>query len=353
MQANLLRAGVFTVAVMAAVIACNSKASDQGQKAQATSAPAGLPVDVKVVEESPIEQKEVVSGSIVPNRVVDIAAELPRKLVAVHFKDGAFVKQGEILYRLDDADIKARMRQLQAELNLALINEQRLDALLKTESVRREEYDIAYAKLQSLQAAKELLQVELNKTWIRAPFSGVIGISKVFPGSYITPGTPLVVLQEQHVLKVQFSVSEKYLPVIKPGSRIFFTTAFNDDRITATIISAEASVDVQSRSILVQALFTNTAGKIKPGMSAKVFFNTSANHTKGMMIPTEALIPGGNGYSVFVVKNGVAAIRPVTVANRNEKEAMINTGLSSGDTVIVSNILRTGDGTPVSIVSSN
>lgn len=353
MQASLFKAGVFTVAITAAVIACNSKASDKGQKPQAASAPAGLPVDVKVVGESSIDQNEVVAGSIVPNRTIEIAAELPRKLVAVHFKDGAFVRQGELLYQLDDADIKARIRQLQADLNLALINEQRLAALLKTESVRREEYDIAYAKLQSLQAAKEVLQVELGKTMIRAPFSGVIGISKVFAGSYIIPGTSLVGLQEQHVLKVQFSISEKYFPVLKPGTKVFFTTALNNDKITATIVSAEAFVDAQSRAILVQALVSNSTGKLKPGMSAKVFFNTSTSHAKGMMIPTEALIPGGNGYSVFVVKNGVAAIRPVTVANRNEKEAMVNTGLSAGDTVIVSNILRTSDGTPVSIVSSN
>jgi membrane fusion protein, multidrug efflux system len=351
MQANFLKAGFFTVVMAAAVIACNSKASDKEQKPQA--APAGLPVDVKVVEESFVDQSEVVAGSIVPNRTVEIAAELPRKLIAVHFKDGAFVREGAMLYKLDDADIKAKIKQLQADLNLAHINEQRLAALLKTESVRREEYDAAYAKLQSLEAAKELLQVELSKTVVRAPFSGIIGISKVFEGSYVVPGAPLVSLQEQHVLKVQFSISEKYLPILKPGARIYFTTTLGSDKITATILSAEASVDAQSRAILVQALFSNTGGKLKPGMSAKVFFNTSSNYAKGMMVPTEALMPGGKGYSVFVVKNGVAAARPVTVSSRNEKEAMINSGITAGDTVIISNILRTTDGTPVTIVSSN
>ncbi len=86
-------------------------------------------------------------------------------------------------------------------------------------------------------------------------------------------------------------------------------------------------------------------------MSAKVYFNTSADNEKGIMIPTEALIPGENGYSVFVVKNGLAKITPVTLNNRNEHEAQIGSGINNGDTVMVSNLLRAADGVPVTIVS--
>jgi membrane fusion protein (multidrug efflux system) len=224
--------------------------------------------------------------------------------------------------------------------------------LLKTETVRQEEYDIASAKLQSLQAAQNILYVELSKTSIRAPFPGIIGISKAFAGSLVSPGMPLVSLQEQAILKIQFTVSEKYLPLVKTGNKIQFNTELNDEKSDATVVSTEASVDMQSRNITVQATLVNTGNKLKAGMSAKIYFKSSGEDAKGIFVPTEALIPGGNGYSVFLVKNGAAKITPVTIANRNDKEAQISNGINNGDTVMISNILRAGDGMPVSIVSN-
>ena len=331
---------------------CSSKANDNKKKSSTATKPApNLPVDVRVVTESNMQQIETIAGSLLPNRTVDIMSELSKKITAVNFKDGAFVGAGQVLYKVDDADIRAKLRQLQAELNLASISEKRLRELLKTETVRQEEYDIASAKLQSLQAGKEILQVELSKTNIRAPFSGTTGISKVFAGTLVSPGLALVSLQEQAYLKIQFSVSEKYLPMIKAGTKIQFSTELSDQKLTATVVSTEASVDMQSRNIIVQAAVANIGNKLKAGMSAKIYFNTSNGHGNSINVPTEALIPGEAGYSVFVVKNGVAKITLVTISNRDESYAWISKGLNIGDTVMTTNLLRSADGTPVNIVS--
>lgn len=315
-------------------------------------APPKLPVDVTVVKSTNLNQLEVIAGSILPNRTVEIMSELPKKITAVSFKDGSYVKQGQVLYKLDDADVRARLRQLEAELNLAKINEHRLNELLKTETVRQEEYDIALAKLQSLQAAKDILEVELSKTFIRAPFSGIASITRVYTGALVSPGMPLVSLQEQGTLKVQFSVSEKHLPVVQTGSKIQFSTELSDEKLTATVVSTDASIDLQSRNIIVQAIAVGNNGKLKPGMSAKVYFNTSGQNARGISIPTESLIPGGSGYNVFVIKNSAAKLTPVTISNRNEKEAIISSGLNNGDTVMTSNILRAADGVPVTVVTN-
>jgi membrane fusion protein (multidrug efflux system) len=101
----------------------------------------------------------------------------------------------------------------------------------------------------------------------------------------------------------------------------------------------------------LQAVAPNYSKLFKPGMSAKVMFNTAPG-TKGITVPTEALIPNGNGYSVFVVKNGAAAITPVVISNRNESEAIITKGLNDGDSVMISNILRASDGIRVQVVTS-
>ncbi|MEJ8843682.1 efflux RND transporter periplasmic adaptor subunit [Lacibacter sp. H375] len=351
MQVNFLKSISMVLFIAISAIACSSKASGDKQTNKTAAIVPALPVDVKIVAAANIDQSEVVAGSIVANRVVDITGELPKKISMVLFKDGSFVEAGQALYKLQDSDIKARIRQLDAEMNLAVINEKRLSELLRTESVRREEYDVALARLQSLQAQKELLEVELSKTVIKAPFSGLIGISKVFTGSFVTPGVPLVSLVEQQVMKIQFSVSEKYISVVKPGSKIYFTTELNSQMATAVVVSTEASLDAQSRNIIVQAQFSNAGNKYKPGMSARVSFSTSGKNEKSIMLPTEALIPGGNGYSVFVVRNGVAKLIPVVIGNRNESEAVIKSGLQPGDSVMISNTLRAADGTPVAVVS--
>jgi membrane fusion protein, multidrug efflux system len=340
----LLIAGISMIA-----LACSTQAADN--KAESPAPSNKLPVDVKIVKYTSLIQEEGVAGSILSNREVEITSELPKKVQAVHFTDGSYVTAGQKLYSLEHGDIRAKLKQAEAELALARLSESRLSTLLKNESVRQEEYDVAVTKLQSLEAAKEQLEVELSKTTIVAPFSGIVGISKVQIGSHVSPGMPLVKLQEQNKLKVQFTVSEKYLGSLKKGKSIFFTVSGSENRIPAVISASESGLDAQSRAITVHAITANQTGSLKPGMSASVYFSTSPENAKGLSLPTEALIPGGNGYSVFVVKSGVAKMSPVTVGNRSEADALITSGLNDGDTVMISNILRSGDGTPVQIVS--
>ncbi|HEX5652325.1 MAG TPA: efflux RND transporter periplasmic adaptor subunit [Chitinophagaceae bacterium] len=349
MQTNifqLLIAGLLTIGLSA----CSSQAAEKKNSASTTVQ--ALPVDIVVAKEVSLQQSETVAGSLVPNRTVDIMSELPKKISSVLFRDGSYVSQGQVLYKLDDADIRARIRQLQADLNLARINETRFGELLKTETVRQEEYDVASTKLQSLKAAQDILHTELSKTFIRAPFSGLIGITKAYTGTLVAPGMPLVTLQEQGTLKVQFTVPEKYLSQVTIGTKIQFSTELTSEKMEAIVVSSEAAVDMLSRNITVQASTANPGNKLKAGMSARVYFNTRAENEKGIMIPTEALIPGGSGYTVFLVKNGKAKITAVTVSNRNEKEALVSSGINNGDTVMISNILRAADGMPVMMAVS-
>ncbi|HEV7329465.1 MAG TPA: efflux RND transporter periplasmic adaptor subunit [Flavisolibacter sp.] len=328
--------------------ACSTQAADKPQTNN-TETPK-LPVDVHVVSLTALNNSETIAGSLMPNLEVEIMSEVTKKVVSVAYTDGSFVSKGQLLYKLDDADILAKIRQLHAELQLARINEKRFAALLKTETVRQEEYDAALAKRQTLEASAQYLQAELSKTYIRAPFSGKIGISKVQRGALVSPGVPLVTLQDNRRIKVQFNVSEKYLPLVQTGRRIFFSTELTDS-IAATVMATEPGVDPASRNITVQAVADNAKGKLKAGMSARIYFSTTTENARSIILPTHSLIPSGNGYSVFVVKNGMAKMTPVTIGDRNEEEATILTGLASGDTVMVSNILRAMDGTPVQIVN--
>ncbi|RZJ89002.1 MAG: efflux RND transporter periplasmic adaptor subunit [Chryseobacterium sp.] len=352
-NSTILRLGVLIPLLGILLIACENKPEKSSGEKPATNTDASkLPVDIIVAQEQLLNHEEAVVGTMMSYREVSIVSEIPQKITKVAFKDGGYVSQGAVLYILNDADIKSRLKQVGAELELAELNKERMSNLLKTETVRQQEYDEAFMRFRSLVAQQDLLRVELAKTVIRAPFSGKIGISKVHLGAYVTPGAVLVMLQDQSNIKINFSVPEKYLPLIQTGNKVRFTSELSGEEYLATINATEPGLDDKGRSLQVQALANNTGGQFRPGLSAKVYFSATDKGAKGILVPTEALAPGTKGYTVFIIKNGVAKPAEVTISKRTETDAVITSGIATGDSIIVSNMLRLGDGTPVKAVVS-
>ncbi|MBZ4192634.1 efflux RND transporter periplasmic adaptor subunit [Niabella beijingensis] len=352
----MLRRFIYPSMLLPAVLiillgACDNRPAPKKQAGKAEASPA-LPVDITVAREADLSQQEVITGTTLPFREVIVRSEVAQRVLQVGFHDGAFVSRGQLLYKLNDADLQARLLQLAVELKMAKLDELRLAELRKTEAVRQQEYDEVATRLSVLEAQRELLRAELSKTLITAPFAGKIGISKMVAGAYVTPNTELVSLQDQHQIKINFSVPERYLPLIKKGNAVEFLTELAPERYPATIIATEPGVDAGSRSILVQAVAANPGNKLRSGLSAKIFFSTISAGTKGIMVPTEALLPGGEGYTVYLLKGGTARMTPVMIGNRSESHAVITSGLQHGDSVIVSNTLRLNDGAPVQVATS-
>jgi membrane fusion protein, multidrug efflux system len=347
---NMKRIKDYLLAIAASLViaGCASEAAENNAPA---TGPQKLPVDVMVATARPLIQEEILPGSLLPNREVTIMSEVSRKVETIAFRDGTLVRQGQLLYRLDNKDITAKLKQTEAELSLAKLNERRLAELLAGEAVRQEEYDVAKTRLESLEASKEILLADLDKTSIYAPFSGFIGISKVQSGALVSPGVPLVTIQEQGTIKVQFTIPEKHFQLITSGKQIFFSVSGKKEKFAARIIGTEPGIDPQSRTIVVHAITSNHDTRLTPGMSAQVYFPTAPEGTSAITIPTEALIPGEGGYNVFAVKSGKAKMTPVQISNRDESHALITSGIANGDTIMISNILRSGEGTPVQIVT--
>ena len=320
-------------------------------EAQATQTASKLPVDVIVATSENLSQEEVISGTIEPRQQVSIVGEIAQKVVRIAFEDGQTVSKGQLLYKLNDSELRAKLNELQAMLNLAKIDLQRYKNLLASETIRQQEYDEALAKYHTYLAKVEGIKFELSKTEIRAPFSGRVGISKIDVGAYVTPGAELVNLQDQSAVTLSFSVPERYVALAQKNNKIYFTTELSSERYSATIVASDAGVDNQNRSLTVQAFATNRKQILKGGMSAKIFFGVVEEGTKGISIPSQALIPGENGYSVFVNQNGIAKMVPVKIGNRTENSATIISGIDDGDHIITSNIMKLMDGTPVEEVN--
>jgi membrane fusion protein (multidrug efflux system) len=323
---------------------------ETNQAAVAAPAPR-VPVDAYAVKASTIEDELQTTGTIGATQEVDLVSEVARKVTGIYAREGGYVPQGTLLFKLDDADLQARRKKLTLQEKLALLDEKRFRELLATESVNQQEYDQVLTNLKVLQAEIGIVDVDLAKTRIRAPFAGKIGLNRVDVGAYVTPSTVLSSLEDVRRVEINFTVPEKYASEVKPGQTIRFTTENSSLPFRGKIVATEPRTDLSTRSLLVKAVSDNPDGKLVPGSSAKVQFSLRKTED-GILVPSEALIPTPKGYSLFAVKNGQAEPREVKTGNRTKATVQILAGLSIGDTVITSNLLRLGPGVPVQVVGT-
>lgn len=329
----------------------SAKKSEATPAATAPGPPPAVPVDEYVVRTTTVAQELQATGTIQANQEVQLVSEVARKVTGIYAHEGTSVARGAVLFKLDDAELQARRHKLQLQEKLALLDDRRMRGLLATESVTQQEYDQISTNLQVLQADIQLVDVELAKTRIRAPFAGKIGLNQVDVGAYVTPSTVLTSLEDVSQVEVSFTVPERFAAEVRPGQTIQFTTENNQKPQAGRIVAAEPRTDVSTRSLLVKAIAPNAQRQLVPGMSAKINFAIKAT-TDALVVPTEALIPTAKGYSLFAIKGGKADYRDVTTGARSSSTVQVLTGLSAGDTVITSNLLRLGPGVPVRVAKA-
>ncbi|HYI78574.1 MAG TPA: efflux RND transporter periplasmic adaptor subunit [Chryseolinea sp.] len=331
--------------------ACVSKADDLGNKAVASKPEiVYTPVDGVIVQPAEVSEEFEVTGTLVANQQVDIVSELTRKVVRVNVKEGSKVKEGTLLFQLDDADLQAQLERYHQQEKLALLNEERLKDLIANEAIAQQDYDQAATNLKVLQAQITELQVTIDKTKIRAPFNGQVGIINVHPGTIVSVNTILTDIEDNSLIKVDFTVPEKYTNVISPGSVHSFTIASDDKQYQTKVIARAASLSANTRTLLVRAQTANPDGRLLPGQSARLNLSLSTSND-ALAVTSNALIPSSQGYTVYVSRKNVVQAVPVQIGQRNENSVVITDGLQKGDTVITSNLLRLIPGSAVQFVT--
>lgn len=330
--------------------ACASRANETAPATTAIAAAPGIPADAHVVAPGEVKQLIEITGTLAANQEVAISSELTKKVVNVPVKEGNIVAKGTLLFQLDDADLQAQLERLHQQEKLAALNEARLKDLIAHDAASQQDYDQAATNLAVLKAEIRQLQTTIDKTRIRAPFAGRIGIIRTYPGALVSPSTPLTTIVDDAQLKVEFSVPEKYANLVTPGKQQTFTVEADSTAYKATVISKESYVDQSTRTLLVRALTPNTQHKLVVGQSARLAI---ALRTSGdaMQVPSQSLMPSSQGYSVFLLKNGKAQLAPVEVGQRDANNVQITSGIQVGDTVITSNQLRLTPSSDVRIVN--
>lgn len=288
------------------------------------------------------------SGTIEANEQIEIRSEISGIIENINFAEGSRVSKGQILFRVNDQELRAQLAKVQTNQNLAAENERRAKLLLEKEAISREEYDMAEADLASARAESQLMQAQLGKATVRAPFSGVIGLRYVSQGTYVTPSTPIANLVNTDKLKVTFAIPEKYSSQIGLDDELTFTTSSSSDEHTAKIYAIEPGVDVSTRTLRMRAIADNKEGKLIPGTFANVFLPLAVVKD-ALMVPTEALIPIQNGKKIFVAENGRAKEIIVETGARTESSIRVTSGLKAGDTILTSGIMVLRDGSPLNI----
>lgn len=314
----------------------NAAVNDKGKNAFQQKS--SLQVNAIVISEKNFSNSISISGSIEANEQVEIRSEVSGIVEKINFTEGSYVQKGQVLFKVNDSELRAQLAQASTKQNLAGENERRAKLLLAKEAISQEEYEIASAEFRSLKSQTQLIQSQLSKTSVKAPFSGKIGLRNISPGAYVTPSIVISNLVNTNPLKITFSIPEKYATEISLNTEISFTISGSQSIFKAKIYAIEPSIDKNTRTLLVRAKADNKDDKLFPGSYANVILPLK-EIKNAVLIPSEAIIPVQNGKKVFISENGKAKAILVETGTRTEESILVLNGLKAGDTLVTSGIM--------------
>ncbi|MBA9075718.1 efflux RND transporter periplasmic adaptor subunit [Rufibacter quisquiliarum] len=289
-----------------------------------------------------------VTGSIEANEQVEIRSQVSGLVRSINFQEGSNVRKGQVLLKIDDSELRAQLSQAQTRRNLAAENAQRAKLLLEKEAISREEYDIASADLRTAQAQIQLIQAQMAKTSVVAPFSGKVGLRNISMGSYLSPETVVTTLVSSDPVKITFAVPEKYAGQVKQNAELTFTVAGSQDKFKAKVYAIEPNIEASTRTLQLRAKAANPNGTLLPGSFANVQLPLAVIEG-ALLVPTEAVIPIQNGKKVFIAEGGKAKEVMIETSTRTEDDLLVTSGLNPGDTVLTTGVLSLKPGSPVRI----
>ena len=308
-----------------------------------------IPVTVEIVKRTTMENNLQVAGSVIGNEEIDLRTEISGKVILIGFKEGGRVKKGDLLLKVNDADLQAQLLKAGLQKKLAEDKEFRQKSLFDKKNISQEAYEIALNDLNTAKADIENIKAQIAKTEIHAPFDGKVGLRYVSEGGYVTPSLKIATLQNDNPVKIDFSIPQRYATSITTGNAITIKTS-SGKQYKAKIYALEPKVDPVTRALQMRAICANDHGDIFPGSYVTV--NLSLNETKdAITVPTQALALDITGERVFVYKNGIAIAKKIESGIRTEDKVQVVDGLAPGDTVITSGIMQLRNRAKVKITS--
>jgi len=365
MKTRTLLIGAAAVAVAFAVYKIGPWAW-RGAEAQAPAAVRAVPVEVATAVRRPAPVFIEALGTVSPIESVAVRSRLDSEIVAVHFRDGATVNKGDLLFTLDSRALEAQIAQAagnvardQAQLEGALRDIRRYTDLVAKSATpvlnlenAQTAADTFRANIKADQGALENLKVQLSYCTIRAPIAGRISMAAVKAGNFVraTDAMPLATINQIAPIYVSFAVPQRNLPDVRAAlaaetATVEAIVAGEKRRPTGVLTMIENAVDSTTGMVTMRATFDNADLVLWPGALATM--RLTLRYEEGVVVPAAAVLTSQTGKYVYVIKDDAANVQPVTVTRTDENQTVISEGLAGGESVVINGHLLLNNGTKV------
>lgn len=311
-----------------------------------------VPVKTALVIRDTLSLEITAVGTLRADETVIIRPEITGRVATLHFKEGQAVNEGEPLVTLDQGEYQAQLAGSTTQVGLEEISYRRLQDLQRKNLTSPQVLDEAKARLDAARAAQMLAQVRLDKTVIRAPFAGTLGLRLVSPGAYVKPGDDIVNLESLGAMKLDFRVPEIYLARLATGQTLTMRVdAYPDQSFEGILYAIDPAVDPETRTVLLRARAPNKANRLRPGLFVRVNLILERREN-ALMVPEQAIVPLGQTPFVYRIVDGKAAKTPVKLGIRRPGTVEILEGLKADDHIVTDGQLKIRDGAAVTILPS-
>ena len=311
--------------------------------------PATIVVMAKV---APVEWRDTIEalGTSRANESVTLTAKVSETVRKVGFDSGDIVRAGDVIVDLSSGAQLAGLEEARAAYQEAERQLARGQELAQKQLISASQLDTQRSTRDAAKARMDVVRAQLSDRVITAPFDGILGLRQVSPGSLVTPGTPIATLDDISVIKLDFSVPERYLAVLSKGQDVTAHSETYPDRdFAGTVASVDSRVDPVTRSVTVRAAVPNPDRLLRPGMLLSVRLYQAPR--SAIVVPEIAVLQVGTDAYVFrVTKDQTAERVKVGLGSRRRGEVEIASGLATGDTIVTEGAVKLRDGSRVSSV---
>jgi membrane fusion protein, multidrug efflux system len=344
----MLRISFPLIAVCSSLLvsSCGSRSTDPAPKSGSSAG--SMMVDGVIARPQVLENIVRSSGRVLSSESVDLVTEAAGRIENISFNEGARVRKNDLLVKINDDDLRAQLKKIELQIQLASEQEKRQEHLLRTEGISKEQYDIAVNQVNIFKADRDNLLASIRKREVRAPFDGFIGLRYVSEGGYVSQTTRIASIQKTDPVKVDFAIPEKYAGKVEVGDLVQFSNDETKLHFTGRLYAIEPRIDPAMGTLQLRAICDNKAGRIFPGAYVQIELRLR-QITDALMVPTQAIIPVLKGQTVLVRKAGLVASVPVRTGIRTATSVQIVDGLTAGDTIITTGIMQLRPGMPVNV----
>ena len=318
----------------------------QGQRQHGGQA---APVDVIQAWNGTIQQSVQAVGTTVARESIDVVAEVAGRITRVGFEEGQQVAEGDVLFELDSVREESELSEALANLRDVEQRLRRARALREDGSVPQAQVDELHAARQGAEARVAVARSRVRDRRLLAPFDGRTGLREVSLGAFVDPGAVLTTLDDLSVVRVDFSVPERFLGALRLGQDISARNAgFQDREFRGEVARVGTRIDPVTRTLRVQSEFDNDDADLRPGMFMTVRLVLS-EQTDAVLVPEQALMTEGRELYAYLVEDDTVKRVTVVIGQRRRGEVQILDGIEAGDTIVVTGQQRLRDGTEVRV----